>query len=151
MQMRSVLAVHLEQPNAHGDALPEEPFGPRDCLFKGCGLSLQGDGGAIPSLAPGELVGTVDAEGVGVKRRLSAGDSFEGADRDVCRTGLRERLKRSRRNLCIGVRRSCLCTRSRAGESEERCENDSCNVHQKFEAEITGRWNSRAQLAALDC
>jgi hypothetical protein len=77
----------------------------------------------------GELTGTVDAEGVGVKRRLSAGDSFEGADRDVRRTGLRERLKRSRRNLCVGVRRSCLCTRSRAGESEERCENDSCNVH----------------------
>ena len=129
MQMRSVLAVHLEQPNAHGDALPEEPFGPRDCLFERCRLSFKGDGGAIPSLASGELVGTVDAEGVGVKRRLSAGDSFEGADRDVRRTGLRERLKRSRRNLCVGVRRSCLCTRSRAGESEERCENDSCNVH----------------------
>ncbi len=59
-------------------------------------LSFQGDGRAIPSLASGELVGTVDAEGVGVKRRLSAGDSFEGADRDVRRTGLRERLKRSR-------------------------------------------------------
>ena len=110
--MRSVLAVHLEQPNAHGDALPEEPFGPRDCLFERCRLSFKGDGGAIPSLASGELAGTVDAEGVGVKRRLSAGDSFEGADRDVRRTGLRERLKRSRRNLCVGVRRSCLCTRT---------------------------------------
>jgi len=85
-----VLAVHLEQPNAHGDALPEEPFGPRDCLFEGRRLSFQGDGGAIPSLASGELVGTVDAEGVGVKRRLSAGDKLRGADRDVCRTGLRD-------------------------------------------------------------
>src|ERR1700676_5581551 len=104
MQMRSVLAVHLEQPNAHGDALPEEPFGPRDCLFEGCGLSLQGDGGAIPSLAPGELVGTVDAEGVGVKRRLSACDSFECADGDFRRAGLRERLKGGDRNLCVRVR-----------------------------------------------
>src|SRR5260370_41339676 len=126
--MRSVLAVYLEQPDAHGDALPEEPFGPPDCLFERCGLSFKGDGGAIPSLASGELVGTVDAEGVGVKRRLSTSDSFEGADWDVRRTGSRERLKRRRRNLCVGVRRSCLCTRSRAGESEERCENDSCNV-----------------------
>ncbi len=127
--MRRVLAVHLEQPNAHGDALPEEPFGPRHCLFERYRLFFKGDGGAIPSLASGELVGTVDAEGVGVKRRLSAGDSFEGAHRDVRRTGLRERLKRSRRNLCVGFRRPCLCTRSRADESEERCENDFCNVH----------------------
>jgi len=57
MQMRSVLAVHLEKPNAHGDALPEEPFGPRDCLFERCRLSFKGDGGAIPSLAAGEPVG----------------------------------------------------------------------------------------------
>src|SRR6202140_1458032 len=126
MQMLSVLAVHLRQPKAHGDALTEEPFGPRDGLFERCRLCFKGDGGAIPSLASGELVGTVDAEGAGVKARLSAGDCFEGADRAVRRTGLRERFKRSRRNLCVGVRRSCLCTRSRAGESEERCENDSC-------------------------
>ena len=51
MQMLSVLAVHLEQPNAHGDALTEEPFGPRDCLFERCRLSFKGDGAAIPSLA----------------------------------------------------------------------------------------------------
>ena len=104
--MRSVLAVHLEQPNAHGDALPEEPFGPPDCLLERCRLPFKGDCGAIPSLASGELVGTVDAEGVGVKRRLSAGDSFEGADGDVRPTGLRERLKGSRRNLYVGFRRS---------------------------------------------
>src|SRR5713101_2706500 len=113
MQTRSMLAVHLEQANAHGDALSEKPLGPRDCLLERCRLSFEGDGAAIPSLAPGELVGTVDAESVGVKRRLSAGDSFEGADGDVRPTGLRERLKGSRRTLCVGIRRSCLCTRSR--------------------------------------
>src|SRR6266404_462491 len=101
MQMRSVLGVHLEQPDAHGDALREKPFGPRDCLVERCRLSFKGDGATIPSLAPGELVGTVDAEGVGVKRRLSAGDSFEGAAGDVRRTGLRERLKGNRRNPCV--------------------------------------------------
>src|ERR1700724_2927085 len=51
MQMRSLLAVHLEQPNAHGDALPEEPFGPRDCLFEGCGVSFPGGGGGDSSPA----------------------------------------------------------------------------------------------------
>ena len=104
--MRGVLAVHLEQPNADGDALREKPFGPRDCLFERCRLSFKGDGAAIPSLASGELVGTVDAEGVGVKRRLGACDGFEGADGDVRRAGLRERLKGGRRNLGVGVRRS---------------------------------------------
>ena len=65
----------------------------------------------VPRFHPwrsGELVGTVDAEGVGVKRRLGAGDGFEGADGDVRRTGLRERLKGGRRNLGVGVGRGCL-------------------------------------------
>ena len=108
MQKGSVLAVHLEQPDADGDALREKPFGPRNCFFERCRLSFKGDGAAIPSLAAGELVGTVDAEGVGVKRRLSACDGFEGADGDVRRAGLRERLKGGRRNLGVGVGGGCL-------------------------------------------
>ncbi len=129
MKMCSVLAVYLEQPNAHSDALPKKPFRPGDCLFERCRLSFKGNCAAIPSLAPGELVGTVDAQGVGVKRRLSPCDSFESADGDVRRTALRERLKGSGRNLCIAVRRGCLCPRIRAGESQECCEKDSCNLH----------------------
>jgi len=104
VQKGGVFAIHLKQSDADGDTLREKPFGPRNCLLKRCRLSFKGDGAAIPSLAPGKLVRTVDAEGVGVKRRLSAGDSFEGADRDVRRTGLRERVKGGDRNLCIGVR-----------------------------------------------
>src|SRR5579863_6277739 len=68
MQKGGVFAVHLEQPDADGDALREKPFRPRNRFFERCRLSFKGDGAAIPSLAAGELVGTVNAEGVGVKR-----------------------------------------------------------------------------------
>jgi len=105
IQNGSVFAVHLEKTDADRNPLRKKPLGPCDCLLDGCGLSFKGDCPAIPSLAPGELVGMVDAEGVGVERRLSAGDSFEGADGDVRRAGLRERLKGGYRNLCVGVRR----------------------------------------------
>ena len=71
-----MFAIHLEESDADCDAPSKKPVGPRDCLLDRSRLSFKGDGGAIPSVASGELVGTVDAEGVGVKRRLSAGDGF---------------------------------------------------------------------------
>ena len=83
VQKGGVFAIHLEQSDADGDTLREEPFGPRDCLLERCRLSFKGDGAAIPALAPGELVGTVDAEGVGVKCRFGACDGFEGTEGDA--------------------------------------------------------------------
>src|SRR5229473_7421320 len=104
MQKGSVFAVHLEKTDADRNPSRKKPVGPCDCLIERYRLSFKGDGAAVPSLAPGELVGTVDAEGVGIKRRLSASDSFESADGHVRRAGLRQRLKRGDRNLCVGVR-----------------------------------------------
>ncbi len=75
-----MFAVHLEQPNADGDTLSEKPFRPCNRLFSRCGLAFQGDYPATPSLAPCELVRTVDAQGVGIKCRFGACDGFEGAD-----------------------------------------------------------------------
>src|ERR1700674_1633437 len=124
MQMRGVLAVHLQKTDADRDPSRQKPFGPRDSLFERRSRSFKCHDGAIPSLASGELVGTVDAEGVGVKRRLSAGDSFEGADRDVRRTGLRERLKGGDRDFGVGVRDGCLRKASRAGGCEKSSENN---------------------------
>ncbi len=129
MKSLGVLAVHLQKADADGDTMREKPFGPRNRFLKRCRLSFKGDGAAIPSLAPGKLVRTVDAKGVGVKRRFGPRDGFEGADRDVRRAGLRERTKRGYGNLGVGAGGWCLRKRSPAGESEERCENDSCNLH----------------------
>src|ERR1700692_5088531 len=64
MQKGGVLAVHLEQPDADGDALREKPFRPRNRFFERCGLSFKSDGAAIPSLAAGGLGGAGNAEGV---------------------------------------------------------------------------------------
>ena len=129
MQKGGVFAVHLEQPDADGDALREKPFRPRNRFFERCGLSFKSDGAAIPSLATGELVGTVDAEGVRVKRGLGACDGFEGTDGDVRCAGLRERSEGGKRNLGVGVGGGCLCETSRSGDGEERCENDLCKAH----------------------
>ena len=51
MQKGGVFAVHLEQPDADGDALREKPFRPRNRFFERCGLSFKSDGASIPSLA----------------------------------------------------------------------------------------------------
>jgi len=125
MQKGSVLAVHLEQSDADCDALREKPMSPSNRLFERGRLSFKGNGAAIPSLAVRELVGTVDAEGIGVKRRFSACDGFEGADGDTCRAGLRERSKGGDRNLGVGVGGGRLRKRSRDDESDERCDSDS--------------------------
>ena len=128
-QKGGVFAVHLEQTDADGDPLRQKPFSPSNRLFERCRLSFKGDGAASPSLESGELVGTVDAEGVRVKRRFGACDGFKRADRDVRSAELRERLKGGDRNLGVRVRDGCLRKASRARESEERCENDSWKAH----------------------
>jgi len=76
MQKGGVFAVHLEQPDADGDALREKPFRPRNRFFERCGLSFKSNGSSIPSLASGELVGTVNAECVRVERGLGVRDGF---------------------------------------------------------------------------
>src|SRR6266852_6088352 len=124
MQKVRAFAVYLEQTDTDGDPLGEKPFSPSNRLFERRRLSLKGDRAATPTLASRELVGTIDAEGVGVKRRFGPCDGFEGADRDARRAGLRERLKGGDRNLGVGTRDGCLRKASRAGESEERCGND---------------------------
>ena len=116
MQKVGVFAVYLEQTDADGEPLGKKPFCPSNRLFERCRLSFKGDHAAIPSLAPRELVGTIDAEGVGIKPRFGSCDGFEGADRDVRRAGLRERLKGGGRNLAVGVGGGCLRQRSRSGD-----------------------------------
>ena len=125
MQERGVLAVHLEQSDADGDPLREKPMSPRNRFFERCRLSFKSDGAAIPSLPVGELVGTVNAESVRVKRRFGACDGFEGADGDVRRAGLRERSKGGEGHLGVGVGGGCLRKRSGSGDGEESSENDS--------------------------
>ena len=128
-QKGGVFAVHLEQTDADGDPLRQKPFSPSNRLFERCRLSFKCDRAAIPSLAPGELVGTVDAKGEGIKCGFGARDGFKGSYGDVRRAGLRERLKGGERNLGVGVRDGCLRKASRTRESEERCENDLCVAH----------------------
>src|SRR5580692_31708 len=142
MQKGGVLAVHLKQPDADGDALPEKPFRPRNRFFERCGLSFKRDGAAIPSLAAGELVGTVNAECVWVECGLGACDGFEGTDGDVRCAGLREHSKGGSRNLGVGVGGGCLRKTNGSGDGEEHCENDLCKAHQKLVAESTGIWKS---------
>ena len=101
VQQDRLLAVHLQKSNADGDALVEEPFGPCDRLVKRYRLSLQRDRAPSPSLAAGQLVRTVDAESVGMKRRFGARDGFERAYWDDRRAGIRESLKGRDGNLCI--------------------------------------------------
>jgi hypothetical protein len=151
MQKGGVFAVDLEQPDADGYALREKPFRPRKRFFERCGLSFKSDGAAIPALAAGKLMGTVNTEGVRVERGLGACDGFEGTDGDVRRAGLRERSEVGTGNLGVGVGRGCLRKRSGSGGGEKRCENDLCKAHQKLVAPSTGIWKSRAQLMALDC
>ena len=129
MQKSGVFAVHLEQPDADGDALREKPFRPRNRFFERCGLSFKSDGAAIPSLAAGELVGTVNAEGIRVERGLGACDGFEGTDGDVRCAGLRERSEGGKRNLGVGIGGGCLRKTIGSGDGEERCENDLCKAH----------------------
>ena len=129
MQKDGVFTVDLEEPNADGDALREKPFRPRDGFFERCGLSFKSDGAAIPSLAAGELVRAVDAEGVRVERGLGACDGFEGTDGDVRCAGLREHSKGGSRNLGVGVGGGCLRKTNGSGDGEERCENDLCKAH----------------------
>jgi hypothetical protein len=124
MQKGGVFAVHLEQHDADGDALREKPFRPRSHFFERCGLSFKSDGAAIPSLAPGELEATVDAEGVGVKRGLVACDGIESADEDVRCAVLRGRSKRGMGNLCVGIGGGCLRKTNDSGDREEHCGND---------------------------
>jgi len=129
MQKGGVFAVHLQESDADGDALREKPFRPRNRFFERCGLSFKSDGAAIPSLAAGELMWTVDAEGVGIKRRFSARDGFEGANGDIRRAGSRECFKGGEGNLRVGVGGGCLRKTSGYRDREERCENDLCKVH----------------------
>ena len=129
MQKSGVFAVHLEQPDADGDALREKPFRPRNRFFERCRLSFKGDGASIPSLEAGELVWTVDAECVGVERGLGACDGFEGTDGDVRCAGLRERSKGGKGNLGVGIGGGCLRKTGGSGDGEERCESDLCKAH----------------------
>ena len=129
MQKGGVFAVHLEQTDTDGDPLRQKPFSPSNRLFERCRLSFKGDGAAIPSLESGELVGTVDAEGVRVKRRFGACDGFKRADRDVRSAELRERLKGGDRNLGVGVGGGCLRKRSGSCDGEQSCENDLYKAH----------------------
>ena len=129
MQNGGVFAVHLKQTDADGDPLCQKPSSPSNRLFEGCRLSFKGDRATIPSLAPGELVRTVDAECVGVKRRFGARDGFKGADGDVRRAKMRERLKGGVGNLGVAVGGGCLRKGSCPRGSEECCENDLCKAH----------------------
>jgi hypothetical protein len=54
MQKRSLFAVHLEQSNAHADALREKPFRPRDRLFERCRLSFKGPDSILGAGRAGE-------------------------------------------------------------------------------------------------
>src|SRR5208282_4325962 len=98
---------------------------PSDRFFERCRLSFKCDDAAIPSLAVRELVRTVNAESVRVKRRFGACDGFEGADGDVRRAGLRERPKGGEGHLGVGVGGGCLRKSSGACDGEESSENDS--------------------------
>ena len=124
MQNGGVFAIHLEQTDTDGDALRQKPFSPSNRLFERCRLSFKCDRAAIPSLAPGELVGTVDAKGEGIKCGFGARDGFKGSYRDVRRAGLRERLKGGDGYLGVGVDGGRLRKRSGGDDGEERCEND---------------------------
>ena len=105
--------------------LRKKPMSPCNCLFERGRLSFKGDGAAIPSLAVGELVRTVDAESVRVKRRFGACDGFEGADGDVRRAGLRERSKGGEGHLGVGVGCGYLRKRSGSCDDKERSDDDS--------------------------
>ena len=129
MQKGCMLAVHLEQPDANGNALREKPFRPRNRFFERCGLSFKSDSAAIPSPAAGELAGTVNAESIRVERGLGPCDGFEGTDGDVRCAGLRERSEGGKRNFGVGVGGGCLRKTSGSGDGEERCENDLCKAH----------------------